>query len=75
MRQVLSLSLPVQDTRQIKISAKNRGFNSASAYVRYLLKLDMELISAESLWRSAQEARKEYKAGKTATAKSMADLL
>jgi len=75
MRQVLSLSLPKQDTIQIKLLAQKRGFSSASEYIRYLLELDKDLISAESLWNSVQEARKEYKCGKTITAKSMANLL
>jgi hypothetical protein len=75
MRQVLSLSLPEQITKEIKSSSKKRGFSSVSGYVKYLFELDKNLISEKELLRSVKEARREYKNGKTVKAKSIADLL
>ena len=74
MRQVLSLSLPEQTTKEIKASSAQRGFSSVSAYVKYLFELDKNLISEKDLLSSIKEARREYKQGKTIKAKSIADL-
>lgn len=75
MRQVLSLSLPEQITKEIKAISKQRGFNSVSSYVKYLFNLDRDLISEKELLNSINEARKEYRQGKTIKASSIADLL
>ncbi len=75
MRQVLSLSLPVADVAGIKKIAKKRGYPSLSAYVKFLFQADNELISETELFQSAQEARREYQAGKSIKAKSLGDLL
>ena len=75
MRQVLSLSLPEQITKEIKDSSKRRGFSSVSGYVKYLFELDKDLISEKELLSSVKEARAEYKRGKTVKAKSLADLV
>ena len=75
MRQVLSLSLPEQITKEIKVSSKQRGFSSVSGYVKYLFELDKNLISEKELLSSIKEARKEYKQGKIIKARSIADLL
>ncbi len=75
MRQVLSLSLPEQITKEIKANSKKRGFSSVSGYVKYLFELDKDLISEKELLNSVNEAREEYKSGKTVKAKSIADLL
>ena len=75
MRQVLSLSMPTADVRQIKNFAKKRGYSSVSSYVKYLLKVDEDLISETELLKMAREARKEYRAGKSIKAKSLADLV
>lgn len=75
MRQVLSLSLPTTDVRQVKILAKKRGYNSVSSYVKYLLKADKDLISETELLKTIREARKEYRVGKSIKAKSLADLV
>jgi hypothetical protein len=75
MRQVLSLSLPEQITKEIKVCSKQRGFSSVSSYVKYLFNLDRNLISEKELLSSIKEARKEYKQGKTIKASSIADLL
>ena len=64
MRQVLSLSLPEETTKELKESAKRRGFESISAYVKYLFYLDKDLISETELLNSVKSARKEYKEGK-----------
>lgn len=75
MRQVLSLSLPPQTTKEIKKNAKERGFASVSGYVKYLFELDKDLISEKELLISVKEARKDYAKGKTVKAKSLTDLL
>ncbi|TSC84356.1 MAG: Uncharacterized protein G01um101413_651 [Parcubacteria group bacterium Gr01-1014_13] len=75
MRQVLSLSLPITDVRQIKTFAKKRGYSSVSSYVKYLLKADEDLISETELLKTVKHARKEYRAGKSIKAKSLADLV
>ncbi len=74
MRQVLSLSLPKQTTEEIKKSSKQRGFSSVSSYIKYLFEQDKELISEKELLGSVEEARKEYKQGKTIQAKSLSSL-
>ena len=55
MRQVLSLSLPQQMTKEIKKNAKQRGFASVSGYVKYLFELDKNLISEKELIDSVRE--------------------
>jgi hypothetical protein len=75
MRQVLSLSLPQQTTKEIKKSAKQRGFDSVSGYVKYLFDLDKDLISETELLNSVKSARQEYKEGKVIKAKSLAELI
>ncbi len=75
MRQVLSLSLPATITKNIKSLAKKRGFASVSEYIKNLIDLDSDLISADSLLASARVAEKEYQTGRTVKAKSLADLL
>ncbi len=75
MRQVLSLSLPQQTTKDIKKSAKQRGFESVSGYIKYLFDSDKDLISEIELLSSIKSAREEYKKGKSIEAKSLADLL
>jgi Arc/MetJ-type ribon-helix-helix transcriptional regulator len=75
MRQVLSLSLPEQTTKELKKTAKQRGFESVSSYVKYLFYLDSDLISETKLLSSIKSARKEYEKRKTVRAKSLAELL
>ena len=75
MRQVLSLSLPQGATKEIKSLSKKRGFDSVSAYVKYLITLDKDLISEAELLEDIRLGQKEYKQGKTVVAKSMAELL
>ena len=75
MRQVISVSLPMADVRQMKSLAKKRGYNSVSSYVKYLFKADEDLISEIELLKTVRAARKEYLNGKAIQAKSMADLV
>jgi len=75
MRQVLSLSLPQQTTKEIKKSAKQRGFDSVSGYIKYLFDLDKDLISETELLSSIKSARKEYKEGKAIKVKSLTELV
>lgn len=75
MRQVLSVSLPATDVRQIKNLTERRGYRSVSAYIKYLFKEDSDLISEAELLKAARAARKEYRAEKSIKAKSLADLL
>ncbi|OGH69454.1 MAG: hypothetical protein A2754_00880 [Candidatus Magasanikbacteria bacterium RIFCSPHIGHO2_01_FULL_47_8] len=75
MRQVLSLSLPATDVRQIKNITKKRGYSSVSSYIKYLFKEDSDLISEAELLKTTRAARKEYRAGKSVKAKSLADLV
>ena len=75
MRQVLSLSFPQQAIDEIKTITKQRGFDSVSSYVKYLFESDKDLISEKELLEDVRIAEKEYKAGKTIKAKSLADLV
>ena len=64
-----------QNIKEIKKNAKINGFASVSSYVKYLFNLEKDLISETELLNSIQEARKEYKAGKSIKAGSLADLV
>lgn len=75
MRQVMSLSLPAAEAKQIKQIAKKRGYVSVSSYVNYLFKADKDSISEAELLKDVREARKEYRAGKSIKAKTLADLI
>ena len=75
MRQVLSLSLPQETTKEIKVLSKKRGFSSVSSYIKHLIELDQDLISDTELLKSVREAEEEYKAGKAIKIESIADLL
>jgi Arc/MetJ-type ribon-helix-helix transcriptional regulator len=75
MRQVLSLSLPENASKEIKRLSKRRGFKSVSEYIKYLVDLDSNLISDTDLLNSVKIARQEYKTGDTITANSIAELL
>ena len=75
MRQVLSLSLPQETTKEIKILSKKRGFPSVSSYIKHLIELDRNLISEKELLNSVREAEREYRNGETVKAESIEDLL
>lgn len=75
MRQVLCLSIPPADVRQLKKIAKKRGHSSLSSYIKFLVEEDKDLITEAELLQTVRSARKEYQAGKSIKAKSLADLL
>lgn len=75
MRQVVSLSLPTTEVKQIKYIAHKRGYTSVSSYVKYLLQADKDLISETKILQAAKSARKEYQMGRSIKAKSISDLL
>ena len=75
MRQVLSLSLPQQTTKQIKKSAKQKGFASVSSYVKYLFEADNDVITIEQLLKDVKEAERDYQAGKCIKANSITEAL
>ena len=75
MRQVISLSFPENIARDAKTLSRKRGYLSISKYIQNLVEMDKDIISEQTLIKSIQQSRKEYKEGKTIAAKSMADLL
>jgi Arc/MetJ-type ribon-helix-helix transcriptional regulator len=75
MRQVISVSLPQETTREIKSLSKMRGFSSVSGYIKHLIELDKDLISEKDLLGSVKQARKDYKEGRTVVAKSISELI
>ncbi len=75
MRSILNLSLPPAEAQVVKRRAKSRGFASASQYVRFLLELDENLITADELLKMSARADAEYKSGKLIRRKSLAELL
>ena len=75
MRQIISLSLPQEITEEVKSLSKIRGFSSVSGYIKHLIELDKDLISEKELLDSVKQARKDYKEGRTVTAKSMLELI
>ena len=75
MRQIISLSLPQEETKELKKNAKQRGFSSVSAYVKYLFELDKDLILEKELLSSIKDSRKEYEKGTAFQAESLTELL
>jgi len=76
MRQILSISMPMETINAIKKRVKKSGFNSISEYFKYLFSMDNNnIISEKELLAEIKQAREEYKKGKTIKANSIADLL
>jgi Arc/MetJ-type ribon-helix-helix transcriptional regulator len=75
MRSIINISLPKETARVAKIRAEKAGFASMSEYVRTLLDMENDLISAEELLKIAGRAEKEYKKGKIKKYNSLADLI
>ena len=75
MREVLTLSLPKQAVKIIKKTVKERGFPTASSYIKYLIAMDSELISEQELANDIARSRQDYKKGKVYKLKSLADLI
>ena len=75
MRQVLSLSLPLQTTKEIKKTAKQKGFASVSNYIKFLFESDNDSITKEQLLKDVKEAERDYNAGKCIKATSITEAL
>jgi len=75
MRQVVCLSLPADEVRQMRATVKKRGYRSVSAYVKHLFRADQDLISEAEILKAVREAHKEYQQGRLIKADSIADLL
>jgi len=75
MRQVLSLSLPKETTKEIKQSAKQKGFASVSSYIKYLFEADNDAITAKQLLKDVKNAEREYMNGMCIQAKSITEAL
>lgn len=75
MRQVLSLSLPQQATKEIKSLSKKRGFSSVSGYIKHLVELDKDTISEEELLRDIKQGQKNYREGKCIKANSLSEAI
>ncbi|MBI3232203.1 MAG: hypothetical protein HYZ51_03950 [Candidatus Doudnabacteria bacterium] len=67
--------MPAKTASLIKERAYGRGFASTSQYIRYLVDLDDDLISADELLGFSKKADKEFRQGKLVKAKSLAELL
>ena len=74
MRSILSLSIPQADRKELEKRAKKAG-KTLSAYVMGALALVDELISEEELVQMAEQAKKDYKTGKTKVLSSLEDLM
>ena len=75
MRQVLSLSLPPEINKKIKVRSKTLGFDSVSSYIKYLVNSDDDLIGVDKILKAARQAKKDYDEGKIIKATSIAELL
>ncbi len=76
MNTTISVSLPRKDALKTRKLALERGFDSVSEYLRFLLaEDDSELISAAEIVRRSKEAVNLHKKGKLIEATSLADLL
>ena len=75
MRQVVSLSLPATEVRQLRKIVRERGYTSVSSYIQQLFQADKDLISEADLLKTVRAARKEYRQGRSVRAKSLADLV
>lgn len=67
--------MPAAEAVLLKKVAKKRGYRSLGSYVKFLFQADRDLISETELLKSARDARKEYHAGRSIKAKSLADLI
>ena len=74
MRAILNISLPADKKKALQERAKKAG-KSVSAYVQYIIDLEQSMISEEELIEMSEQARKDYKDGKTEELGSLADLM
>ena len=75
MRKILNISLPQPTAKAVRERAKKYGFESISEYVRFLLDMDTDLISAKDLLTISKRADREYASGRIKKLHSLADLL
>jgi len=75
MREIITLSVPSKTKKLIKKRAKLNGFASVSAYIKFLVSEDDDLISEDKLMAEVKQARKDYREGKAIEADSIEDLL
>lgn len=75
MRQVISVSLPVQQATKVRKLAVQRGYQNVSKYINHLIEADADLITEEKLLQSVKRARSEYRKGTIIHAKSLDELL
>lgn len=74
MRSVLTISLPPQKKKEIEKRAAKAN-KTTSAYILYTIELEHSLISEDELLKMAEQAEKDYRAGKTKKLKSLGDLI
>lgn len=74
MRSILNISLPPSKKAEIQNRAKKAG-KTVSAYIMYVIELEESLISEEELLSMAENAKNDFKAGKTKELRSLADLM
>ena len=76
MNTTISVSMPRRDALKTRRLALERGFNSVSDYLRFLLSEDdTEMITTKELVQLSNEATVLHKKGKLVTAKSLADFI
>ncbi|MBI4232456.1 hypothetical protein HY605_04450 [Candidatus Peregrinibacteria bacterium] len=73
MRDILTISIPRDKKKTIKIRAQKMG-KSISAYIAYVVELEQHLISEDQIKKMKIKAEKDYKQGKTKVLRSLADL-
>jgi hypothetical protein len=74
MRQVLSASFPADVVSDIKERAKKKNV-SVSSYFLYLHEIEKEMIGEEEIIALRDQARSDYKKGKTKVLHSLADIV
>lgn len=75
MRKVISFSLDAKTINKVKKQSRQFGFANVSQYVRHLVVGQDDVITEDELVRELEEAKREYAAGKTIQARSLADFL
>ena len=74
MRKILSASFPAKVVVDIKKRAKEKNV-SVSSYFLYLYEIEKDMIGEEELVALRDQARSDYKHGKTMAVRSLADLM
>jgi hypothetical protein len=71
MRKVLNILVTDYLEKEIKKTAKQRGFSFASDYIKMLILENSDLVSEEELIKISKSARKDFKNGKLIKEKSL----